>query len=88
MNCLTAPLNLTGDISARYIGAKPAFKPELIPIKNLPKIISSYEPEFFEIPRKKNHVSLVSNQLEFGILDSKFCSHFSYNLRACYFYDV
>lgn len=50
---LTAPLNLTGDISARYMGANPAFKPELIPIKNLPNIISSYEPAFFEAPLKR-----------------------------------
>lgn len=37
----TAPLRLTGDISAKYIGAKPALRPELIPIKNLPKMMSS-----------------------------------------------
>lgn len=37
----TAPLRFTGEISAKYMGAKPAFNPELIPIINLPKMRSS-----------------------------------------------
>lgn len=52
---LTAPLKCTGDISARYIGAKPAFNPELIPMKNRPMIIISKEPAAFEAPAKKLH---------------------------------
>ena len=35
---LTAPLNVVGEISARYIGASPAFRPELIPMTNRPAI--------------------------------------------------
>lgn len=39
----TAPRRLMGDISAKYIGAKPAFRPELMPIKNRPRMTSSYD---------------------------------------------
>lgn len=52
---LTAPLKCTGDISARYMGAKPAFNPELIPMKNRPMMIISKEPAAFEAPAKKLH---------------------------------
>lgn len=45
----TAPLRLIGDISAKYIGAKPALRPELIPIRNLPSMTSSYEVADFAV---------------------------------------
>lgn len=47
---LTAPRKCIGEISARYIGVSPAFNPELIPMKNLPAMIISYEPAHFENP--------------------------------------
>ena len=50
---LTAPRKCTGDISAKYMGAKPALRPELMPMKKRPKIIISYDPADFAKPWKK-----------------------------------
>ena len=50
---LTAPLKWTGDISARYMGARPVLSPEFMPIRNLPTIIISYELKDFEKPKKR-----------------------------------
>lgn len=53
--CLTAPLKCTGEISARYMGARPAFNPELIPMKNRPMMIISKDPAAFEAPAEQQH---------------------------------
>lgn len=47
---LTDPRRFIGEISARYIGARPALSPELIPIRNRPMMINSYDEYIFETP--------------------------------------
>lgn len=49
----TDPRKFIGEISAKYIGANPAFSPQLIPMTNRPAIIISYDPYIFETPVKK-----------------------------------
>ena len=58
MLLLTAPLKCTGEISARYMGASPAFSPEFIPMKNLPIIIISKEPAAFAEPVNKYYLMI------------------------------
>lgn len=54
LKLLTAPLRCRGDISAKYIGVSPAFNPELMPMKNRPAMIISYEPAHLENPETFN----------------------------------
>lgn len=49
----TDPRRFIGEISARYIGANPAFSPQLMPMINRPTIIISYDSYIFETPKKK-----------------------------------
>lgn len=48
-----------GDISARYMGARPVFSPEFIPIRNRPTIIISYELQDFDKPKDIIFANLV-----------------------------